>query len=162
MKLPVLAVALLLTLGACITGFSQERTQKNEPDKLAAQEAKEKDIRRLLQLMNAGEAGVQIMDQLFDTLRNTSSQVPQSVWDELVEETRSEFRSEKLIEMNVPIYSKHYTHDEIKAQISFYESPIGRKVVEQTPLIIKEAIDVGIEHGRKVLQRLNEKLKSKG
>jgi len=42
----------------------------------------------------------------------------------------------------IPIYRKHFTKEEVKAIIAFYESPIGRKLASQTPLISLESMQV--------------------
>ncbi|MDQ3819425.1 MAG: DUF2059 domain-containing protein [Acidobacteriota bacterium] len=129
----------------------------------AEERAKESDIRRLLNDMGAGKLGAQVIDQMFGTIqRSMEKQVPKEVWDQLVAEFKVEFSPEKLIELNVPIYAKHYTHEEIKQLIAFYESPIGRKVTDVTPLIAKEGYDVGAAHAQQVIQRIYEKLRSKG
>jgi hypothetical protein len=130
---------------------------------LAEKQTKEADTRRLLSLMGAGKVGAQLMDQMFSTVRSTmEQQVPPKVWKDLVAEFKAEFSPEKLIELNVPIYARHYTHDEIRQLISFYESPLGQKVTNVTPLIVKEAYEVGATHGRQLLLRIYERLRSKG
>jgi len=40
----------------------------------------------------------------------------------------------------IPIYKKHFTQEDVKAIIAFYESPIGKKLAEQTPLISTESM----------------------
>jgi hypothetical protein len=147
----------------CCGAYTSASGQESYTNQVAAQQAKENDIRRLLNDMGVEKLGPQVMDQIFGTIRtSTKQQVPQNVWDELVAEFKVEFSPEKLIELNVPIYAKHYTHDEIKGLISFYESPLGRKVTSVAPAITQEAYDVGVAHASMVLQRFNERLRSKG
>ena len=162
MKLMIVAVASIVMIVASGPALAQGRPQNAARTPLPSPEAKNRDIRRLLRITKAGQLGAQMMDQMFESIRNTSKQVPEDVWNELIEETKAELSPGKLIELNVPIYSSHYTHDEIKGLISFYQSPLGRKVIGKTPLIVKEAYDVGIEYGRQVMQRINEKLRTKG
>jgi len=38
----------------------------------------------------------------------------------------------------IPVYKKHFTQDEVKAIIAFYESPAGKKLAEKAPLIAVE------------------------
>ena len=33
---------------------------------------------------------------------------------------------------------KNYTHDDIKKMIEFYNSPVGKKIQEKAPIILKE------------------------
>ena len=41
----------------------------------------------------------------------------------------------------VVIYDKHFTHQEIKDLIRFYESPTGKKMIEKTPVVMKEFME---------------------
>jgi len=147
----------------CCGAYASASGQERNSSQVAAQQAKEHDIRQLLNDMGAGKLGAQMMDQMFGAMRTSMKQeVPEKVWDELIAETKVEFSPEKLIELVVPIYDKHYTHDEIRQLISFYESPLGRKVTSVTPLLAQESFDTGVAHARIVLQRFNERLRSKG
>jgi hypothetical protein len=149
----------LIALGTYTPAFGQDSAS----GQLADRQAKEADIRRLLNLMGAGKVGAQMMDQMFSTIRNSMEQrVPAKVWDELVAEFKAEFGPDTLIELNVPIYAKHYTHDEIRQLISFYESPLGQKMTSVTPLIVKEAYEAGAAHGRQLIERIYEKLRNRG
>lgn len=47
-----------------------------------------------------------------------------------------------LVDRVVPIYDRHYTHNEIRALIKFYESPLGKKMASVRPEITKEGIVV--------------------
>ena len=47
-----------------------------------------------------------------------------------------------LIKQLIPIYKKHFTKEEVKAIVAFYESPIGKKLASQTPLISVESMQV--------------------
>lgn len=42
---------------------------------------------------------------------------------------------------------KHYTHDDIKKMMEFYNSPIGKKIQEVTPKMTKEQMQAGQEWG---------------
>ena len=47
-----------------------------------------------------------------------------------------------LVDRVIPIYDRHYTHNEIRALIKFYESPLGKKMASVRPEITKEGIVV--------------------
>lgn len=42
---------------------------------------------------------------------------------------------------------KHYTHDDIKKMMEFYNSPIGKKIQEVTPKMTKEQMQAGQDWG---------------
>jgi len=47
-----------------------------------------------------------------------------------------------LVDRVIPIYDRHYTHNEIRALIKFYESPLGQKMASVRPEITREGIVV--------------------
>ena len=160
LRMPI--ISLFIILSAFISVFAQDTTHGGHSDRTTAARSKEDDIRKLLYVTGADKLGEQILDQMLGSLRSSMKQVPQSVWEEIIGEFRTAFAGRKIIELNVPIYSKYYTHDEIRQLISFYESPLGQKVTKVTPLVFKEAYEVGAEYGRGVMHDVLEKLRSKG
>lgn len=42
----------------------------------------------------------------------------------------------ELIEKLIPVYTKHFTEQEIENLITFYRSTTGNKMVDKTPLIL--------------------------
>ncbi len=66
------------------------------------------------------------------------------------EEKRLEL--EKIFDINdivgqlVPIYDRHYTENELKEIIGFYRTSAGKKMIEATPEIMKEAMKTSVEY----------------
>jgi len=52
-------------------------------------------------------------------------------------------RMPKIMEAYARIYTLHFTLDELRQLNAFYDSPIGRKLVQETPGISAEAMAVG-------------------
>ena len=73
-----------------------------------------------------------------------------------------EMNSDSMIELVIPIYAKHFSHDEIKQLIAFYQSPIGKRLIEEQPAIAQEAMQVGQAWGQQIGQRIAQKLKDAG
>ena len=46
---------------------------------------------------------------------------------------------DSIYDVLIPIYAKHYNHDEVKALADFYASPLGQKSLEVSPLISAES-----------------------
>jgi hypothetical protein len=55
----------------------------------------------------------------------------------------------------IDIYVKHFTEDEIKQLIAFYQSPIGRKMVREMPVVMKEGAEVGQEYTKSKIADLD-------
>ena len=123
----------------------------------AAQEAggvsaeKARDIRRLMEVTKANEVGLQVARQSLDALRQSPA-LPEAQRDRILkileEELLAEFGDNKMAEAMVPIYDRHFTAEEIKGLLAFYETPLGRKVVETLPEVMREAQTFGAERGR--------------
>lgn len=62
----------------------------------------------------------------------------------IVAEVIREFvADEKLIDEIVRIYARHFTHDDVRDMIAFYETPIGKKAIEVTPRLMQEGMQAG-------------------
>lgn len=160
--LRMLTISLFIIVGTCISVLAQGASHEGNSNRTTAARSKQDDIRKLLYVTGADKLGEQILDQMLTSLRSSMKQVPESVWEEIIGEFKTAFAGRKIVELNVPIYSKYYTHDEIRQLISFYESPLGQKVTSVTPLVFKEAYEVGAQYGRGVMRDVQEKLRSKG
>lgn len=56
------------------------------------------------------------------------------------------FNVDEIIELLIPLYDRHYTETELRALISFYESPAGKKMLEATPEIMKESVGILVNY----------------
>lgn len=68
------------------------------------------------------------------------------------------------------VYKKYFTKDEIKELISFYGTPLGRKLIESTPLLLQELQEgmneafesVKVNLIESVAPRVNQRMKENG
>lgn len=116
----------------------------------------EADIRALLLATGAGSMGIQMMDQMLVSLKPMAPGLPDAFW----EGVKAEFKADDLINMVVPIYAKHLSHDDVKALISFYESPAGKKMIQVQPQIMSESMAVGQAWGEQVAMRVVAKMQA--
>lgn len=79
--------------------------------------------------------------------------VIEPIMQQIPEDKQSEFKKEfeltlpSLYEKIATVIMKHYTHDDIKKMIEFYNSPVGKKIQETTPKIVKDQMQAGQEWG---------------
>jgi hypothetical protein len=117
---------------------------------------KQANIRRLLELTNAGAVATQAMDEMEKTIRPlmTDSLPPGEYRDKLVELFFQKFHEKrdpaKLIDLMVPIYDKYYTADDIKGLINLYQTPLGKKMTTALPKIMAESQAAGGQWGREL------------
>lgn len=116
------------------------------------------DIKRLLELTGGARLGERMLDGLFEAERRAMPDVPDVVW----REARRAFETKDLLELITAIWDCHFTHDEIRGLIAFYESPLGTRLRNMQPVILEETLYAGEEWGRRALEKLQEKLLQKG
>lgn len=116
---------------------------------------KQQDIKKLLVLTGSDKIAIQIIDQMIGTFKITMSQVPDEYWKRV----KKKFDAGTLVELVIPIYEKHLTHDDIKGLIKFYQSPVGKKLVSVTPDITRESYTVGEKWGRQIAEEIMTELK---
>lgn len=117
-----------------------------------------KDIETYLHMTNSLSSVQMLTPQLTQSMRQINPSIPQDFLDELV----NEMTTRSLLDLMVPIYKKHFTHKDIQALIAFYNSPIGKKLAEKTPLITQESMVAGQQWGAGLAMEIMKKLKSKG
>jgi hypothetical protein len=134
------------------------RAEQPAPPRSPEQLAKEADIKRLMETMGSRKMAEQVLDQMMAILRQSTPAVPAAVWDEL----RGSFATGELEQLQLRIWDEHFTHDDVKGLIQFYDSPLGRKLIEQQPHILKESMEAGQAWGMRALERMKQKLRDKG
>jgi hypothetical protein len=135
----------LLFCGLALTAYSQTPSKNDK-------------IKKMMEQTGVGKLGVQAAKNMMVSLRKAYPNVDERFWDEF----EKEMSVDELINLIVPIYAKYYSEEEIDQLISFYNTPIGRKVIETLPQISKESMTAGESWGRQIGEKVIRKLKDKG
>ena len=122
---------------------------------------KQADIKKLLSITGAANTGLRVFSQVIGMFQRAHSEVPEAVWMEMVSEAEAKVDG-FVMEMLVPIYDKHLTHEDIKGLIAFYETPVGRKLLAVMPLMHQESRIAGEIWGRDFARTVQERLAEKG
>jgi hypothetical protein len=141
----LLLIALLLSAGPCAWAQNGDA-------------AKRADIMTLLRLTGAAKGAGQAYGQMVASLKESMPQVPEQVWQDL----RAEVRDDDMMELTYQIWAKHFTQQEIRDLLHFYESPTGQKIIRETPAIQQETLAAGQKWGDKILGRILARLREKG
>ncbi|GAB4451556.1 MAG: DUF2059 domain-containing protein [Armatimonadaceae bacterium] len=146
-------LTLIICLFALAPVFAQEQSTaaKPNPEKIQA-------IRQLIDLTGGGKALRQQIDQSIDAQKAMSAEsgIPPEFWDKF----RRRLKVEVLVEALIPVYDKHYTLDEIQAIIAFYQTPVGKKLVEKSSVIMQESYEVGAAYGQKVGEEIAHEMQA--
>ena len=84
---------------------------------------------------------------------NTFKMITKDLSTNIPEAKKEEFQRDldksiiELMSKMADMYMTEFTHDEIKALLKFYESPIGKKLTEKTEVLYNKGQIVGQEWG---------------
>jgi len=121
-------------------------------------QTKNDDILKLLRISGSDKLAEQMMDALIPQFKQLVPGIPDVFWTKV----KQKLNSDDLLYACIPAYNKYYTHDEIKQLINFYESPLGKRLVEVTPLLTQETMAIGQKWGEKLGQDIVIELMNEG
>lgn len=154
----VFAALVLLAVAAALAAQAAKAVKPKATTKAAdAAAAKEQDIRKLMQMTGSANMGLQVMDNMIAQFKKMMPQVPNEFWTDF----RNEINAKELTDLIVPIYARHFSHDDIKQLIAFYNTPIGKKLIALQPQIMQESMAAGQKWGAKIGQRAMKKIQDR-
>lgn len=114
---------------------------------------KEKDIRKLMAMTGTKKVGDEILFSMF------ANATPDKNFNEIMREEVSKIIDFKALDdLLVKIYDKHFTHEDIKYVIAFYETPIGSKFISQMPSLTRDISQAGYEWAETTVKKMDSKL----
>ena len=141
----IFAVAALFCTSLTLNSFAQDNV-------------KEAHIRQLMNMMGSGQLGVQVVKNIIASYKKQMPDVDPKFWDDFV----NDVKPDDLVNLVVPIYAKYFTDDDIKGMMAFYNSPVGKKLIANLPLITQESMQVGGAWGKQLSDKIMQRLKEKG
>jgi uncharacterized protein len=117
--------------------------------------AKDTAIRHLMELTQESKLGDNISGGLSMQVRNLMKpSLPDDRLQKFMVEFDQKFRdgmpSSKVIDAVVPIYAKNFSMEEIQGLIQFYESPLGKHVVETMGQVSRDSQETAVSMERDV------------
>lgn len=91
-------------------------------------------------------------------------QVQDSTARLLFEEVSKEMHSSvsEIVALIIPIYTKYFTEADIDGLIAFYNTPVGKKFIQNQANITAESTLAGQQWGQMLSEKIVNKLKEKG
>ncbi len=142
---------IILTLFA-FSVFAQEDTYRASVEKLLL--LTEQD-----QLLEQSFSQVkQLLFQQFQQteLTKEQSQIIEKYYNIMFDVMKEEMSWDKMKEDFVQLYMSVYTEDEINQLIGFYESSIGQKSIQKTPLIMEKTMAISQKYTKNMIPRIQE------
>ena len=94
-----------------------------------------------------------------DTFNSTINQMSEIMGNQIEAEKIKPLMDEMfsgLIDALVPVYQKHLSIQDLKDGIGMYQTPIGKKIAEKSPLITQETMGVSMEWGMQFSSKIQE------
>ncbi len=120
----------------------------------------DKDIMKLLSVNGSKQVMEPMINQMIGQFRRMKTEVPADFWTLLKLDLTADLT--ELNQKMVPVYKKHFTQEEVKGLIEFYESPLGQSLTTKTPQIMMESMQIGQQWGMEIGAKVQQKLKEKG
>ena len=148
------ATVVLLTISA------PSRAQ-NQPAASAPRDAaKVAVIRELLRTTHAVDLAVTAMETSLPSQRAANPRIPAVFWDRFM--TSVHDHANDLEDVLVGIYDRHFSTAEIRQLVAFYQTPVGRKLLDEQPTILRESMLAGQEWGQRIGFQVAQQLEKEG
>lgn len=127
---------------------------------------KSSDSQKLIGLMNSEKMIEEMMNSMIpiykqqarEQFRGEETNEKFAEFMEVLTKETKDFSHKLIDEVMVELYEKHFTHEELKDLIKFYESPTGEKLIKVTPDITKDMMNIMMSE---YLPEFQEKLMNK-
>ena len=126
---------------------------------LSAQDStKIKHIHQLMELTGMAKLGTQMMTNIVASYKQNYPAATTEFWDAFMKEADIS----QLFEQIIPVYDQNFTDNDIQQLIAFYQTPVGKKMIEKMPVIMQQSMQIGSEWGKQLSEKVIEQLKQKG
>jgi uncharacterized protein len=120
------------------------------------------DIERLMDVTGASGNAIQMADSISDAFLNGFKQTQTVVPPRMIEVVREVLNAEcakaftgpEMREQQVALYARHFTHEDVRALLAFYQTDIGKKAIAVMPTLAREGAEIGQEWGRSNMPRI--------
>jgi uncharacterized protein len=144
-------------------GSQPQGPQTLEPTAGKVDPAKEAAIRHLMEITGTSKLADQILGVITMRVHDKMAQrgLPpdrlQKFMDTFGQDLQSRVSAGQIDDAIIPIYSQHFSLEDIQGMTQFYESPLGQRAVKTMPQIYQEAQKAGGDMGQKgTLETLRE------
>lgn len=155
MKQKILWCCLLLTtLLPCMAQNWKELSEADRQYKAKLEELKK--------VSGANASRETTFPMIMNLIRNVlETEVPENVLQEIEKKFRTVF-FENVLMLEMPIYQKYLSLSELDEYITFYRTPLGKKVASITPQLSKDLMQAGAVAGQQVVSSILQELQERG
>ena len=147
------AVVLIFTLCARAGAQTPAGQVKRDSAKVAF-------IHQLLDETHAVDLAMTAMEASIAAQRTANPRIPAVFWDRF--SALAHARRDSLASMFIDIYDRHFSTEDVKQLLEFYKSPVGKKLLGETPEIARESMTVGQAWGAQLGGEVARQLAAEG
>jgi hypothetical protein len=121
----------------------------------------------ILELTNARANVITMLDAMLPTVIDQIRAAAPNTDATTLEQYRSFIREgfegdlDEYVRLCAALYEKHFTEEELLAMAAFYRTPTGRKMIQETPELLKELVPIGMAWGENVAQRAVQRVRER-
>ena len=117
--------------------------KQDEVDFVAKKAAAARELHRVT---GASKMGAQVTDQMGQALSLQMGSEFDGFWAEF----RKSLNTDEIVDMVAPIYTKHFSLEELEGLVAFNTSPLGLRLNAENPGIMQESMAAGMDWGQKL------------
>ena len=115
-----------------------------------AQTTKDVKIAKLLETMGSTQAMKTSVEYMINYYKQNNPQISSEYWDN----ASKHVDYDELVQKLIPVYSKHFTEQEIVDLLNFYNTSTGKKMIDKMPVILQESMEIGRKWGIELAQKI--------
>lgn len=92
--------------------------------------------------------------------RQLNARIPAVFWDRFLSVAHE--RRGDLATMIESVYARHFSADELRQLLAFYDTPIGKKLIALQPTLAQESMAAGKEWGQRIGLEVGMQLQKEG
>jgi hypothetical protein len=137
--------------------------------------AKRADIEKLMRITGPPDVTKQISNffvrQMSQAIKASRPDLPARAYQILGEEINRVIEEQMtakggFLDMVIPIYAKHFSHEDIKGLLKFYQSDLGKKTIQVEPLILQEKLALAQDWSKSlepiIKNKINQRFQKEG
>lgn len=117
-------------------------------------------IRQLLARTQAADQAIAAIEASLPGQRRSNPRIPAVFWDRFIAEARA--RRGEFVDLIGVVYDRHFSSEEIRQLLDFYDTPLGRKLLATQPAVAQESIEAGQLWGQRVGAEIVAQLAAEG
>ena len=119
-----------------------------------AQSSKDVKIAELLETMGSTQAMKTSFEYMINYYKQNNPQISSEYWDN----ASKHVDYDELVQKLIPVYSKHFTEQEIVDLLNFYNTSTGKKMIDKMPVILQESMEIGRKWGIELAQKIEKEI----